>query len=402
MLAFLGEIRGRVLWVVLGCLVCQMGLGYGYAMSGPLAPLLLEEFGWSRALLSSAQVPQVWIIALLSPAVGFLVARYGARPIMATGSVVLGISFLVGAGTVQLWWQFALLWACQGVAVAALGDIAVGTVVSQWTLRSRALALGIALTGSNLGGAVFTRGFAWIAETSSWRTAISALGVVALVVLLPAALFAVRDRGRADVEMGDEVPAAKLRVSAVLSTRSFWLLAFSLFSFWLYLLGVLQHFVLYLIDSGLSRSEAAGHLANVVLMGVLSKVGFGWLADRMTAHRALLLDYAMLATSSILLVFMQGDFLIWCFVLLFGFAYGARDIVTPLIVSWCYDVRYLAQIYGLLMLTFLAGPLGPIIAGGIYDRTGSYQLGFGVIAAFMVLSFVALLFVRDEGERIAA
>jgi hypothetical protein len=53
--------------VVLGCLVCQLGLGFGYAIS-PLAPDILAEFGWTRALYGSAQGPQTLLIALTQPA----------------------------------------------------------------------------------------------------------------------------------------------------------------------------------------------------------------------------------------------------------------------------------------------------------------------------------------------
>ena len=74
----LGDLRGRALWVVLGCLICQLGLGFGYAIA-PLAPDILAEFGWTRALYASAQGPQTLLIALTSPLVGMLVAAARAR-----------------------------------------------------------------------------------------------------------------------------------------------------------------------------------------------------------------------------------------------------------------------------------------------------------------------------------
>ena len=52
------DLRGRAFWVVAGCLVCQMGLGYGYVF-GPLAKPLLDEFGWSRAAYSGMRLPQL-------------------------------------------------------------------------------------------------------------------------------------------------------------------------------------------------------------------------------------------------------------------------------------------------------------------------------------------------------
>ena len=63
----LGDIRGRAAWVVFACLICQIGVGFNYGLS-PLAPDMLAEFGWSRALFSSLQWPQGVVIAFASPA----------------------------------------------------------------------------------------------------------------------------------------------------------------------------------------------------------------------------------------------------------------------------------------------------------------------------------------------
>src|SRR5882672_3076105 len=88
----LGDIRGRAAWVVLGCLVCQLGLGFGYAIS-PLAPDILAEFGWTRALYASAQGPQALLIAVTSPIVGVLVAGYGGRRVLALSAVVIAAGY---------------------------------------------------------------------------------------------------------------------------------------------------------------------------------------------------------------------------------------------------------------------------------------------------------------------
>ncbi|MEE8166796.1 MAG: hypothetical protein V3T64_14615, partial [Myxococcota bacterium] len=53
-----GELRGRALWVVLGCMICQMGLGLAY-VSRPLAPFVIDELGLSRTAFSSASVSQL-------------------------------------------------------------------------------------------------------------------------------------------------------------------------------------------------------------------------------------------------------------------------------------------------------------------------------------------------------
>jgi ABC-type phosphate transport system permease subunit len=81
-----GDLRGRALLIVFGALLCQMGLGFAYVLS-PLAGDIIEEFGWSRTMYSSARAPQLFVIAAMSPIVGTLAVRFGALAVLATGAV---------------------------------------------------------------------------------------------------------------------------------------------------------------------------------------------------------------------------------------------------------------------------------------------------------------------------
>ncbi len=408
----LGEIRGRAAWVVLGCLVCQMGLGFGYAF-GPLAGDMLAELGWSRAELSSGRAPQLWVIALASPLVGAATTRFGARTVLGCSALLLALGY-AGIAGMQSWWQLTFFWSVVGLGVAGLGDIAIGGVVTQWVQRNRGLALGIVYAGSNLGGSIATRAVAFVADQTSWREALLWVCGGGGLLLLPFAIFAVRDRAdaaparaalpaveadgatHAPAERRDDVP-----VRDALRTRTFWILTATLFSYWLYFLALLDHLVLFLTDAGLPRDEASAHLSNAIAIGIVSKLGFGWIADRMRPKSALLLDYGLLTASSLALLLLPAPGLVGLFVAAFGFATAARDVVTPLIVTHCFGARSLPQLYGLLMLTLLpGGTLGPIFAGAVHDATGSYAVAFGTFAALNALSWLALTRVRDErGQR---
>jgi len=389
---FLGDIRGRALPVVHGVT--------------PLAPAMLEELGWSRAWLSAAQTPQGFLIAFASPLVGFGVARFGGRSVLCLGAVLLGAGYALMAG-IEAWWHLAVAWSLVGLGVAGLGDITVGAVVAQWVRRSRGLALGIVYAGSNLGGWLATRGMVAVAGEWSWRIGIAAAAIASVGVLLPVAWWVAgrRRASLAEVAGGEgereAEEAPSLDVSQALRTRSFWILAFALLGFWLYLYSVLGHFGLALADSGMEDARYGAYWSNAVLMGLVSKLTFGVLANRLAAKTALLLDYGLLAASSLLLIALPGGepLVVWSFLLVFGFSYAARDLVTPLILIHCFGARNLAQLYGLLMLTILPGNLGGILTGWSHDQTGSYLPAFVGLAAWNVLSFAALCALRDERQR---
>ena len=385
--------------MVLGALACQLGLGFGYIF-GPLAEDILGEFGWTRAEFSFARTPQLFTTAITSPFVGAVVVRYGARGVLVSACFVLGASFAL-LSQMQSLLQYYVFISIMGLAVTGLGDITVGAVVSQWVTRNRGLALGVVYTGSNLGGFVLTRVANAIAVESGWREALLTIGVLGALVILPFALFAVRaprggERPRVEARGGAEQPG-DLDLPAALRTRSFWLLAGGLFTFFFYFLGMLEHLVLFLRGEGIPREQATDYFSYAIGLGIGSKLLGGWLADRLPRRVTLLIDFGLLAFSSVVLLALPHAWLIWVFVVSYSFATAARDVVYPLIIQYSFGVRYMPSVYGAMMLALLpGGALGPLFAGAVYDRTGSYDVAFATYALLNTLAFAALFLVRDE------
>ena len=394
-----GGSRGRALAIVLGCFVCQMGLGFGYGMTA-LAPAMVDDLGWSRATFSSAQAPQVFFIAGASPLVWWALVRMGARRVFASSAFALGAAYVIVAN-MDAWWQFAFAWGVVGLAVTGLGDITVGAVLAQWFRERRGLALGAAYTGSNVGGYLATTLMVAVAAEASWREAVGAMAAVAFLGLLPVALVTVRDRGRlARATEGDGSAGADgdLDLGRAFFTRSFWILAWSLGVYWADFYVVLHHFGLAAADAGIGAERAAVYWKYAVVMGLASKIAFGFVADRLPPRLAIVLDYLLLtvAVGSLLQIGDWGEAGGWLFVVVFGFAYTARDVATPLAIANSFGSRHLAQIYGVMMLTILVGGLGSVAAGAIRDDSGSYRDAFGLLTVLNVVSVLALCALRDE------
>jgi MFS family permease len=332
--------------------------------------------------------------------VGAATLRFGGRAVLLAATALLGLAYAALAG-VQSLWQLTAMAVVIGLAVAGIGDIAAGAVVAQWIVRARGLGLGIVYTGSNLGGWIAISLATAVLGFASWRAAVLAIAAFGLFAMLPFALATLRDRERVvSSGAGDDAESENgdLDVRRALRTPSFWILTFTLLTFWIYFLAMLDHFVLFLTDAGVPHAKQ--HFALAVGMGMLSKVAFGLLADRLPAKAALLCDFGLLAASSVLLLWLPSPSLLLPFVVIFGFSVAARDVVTPLIVVHCFGVRYLAQIYGVLMLTLLpGGTLGPALTGYIHDVTGSYTLAFQGLALLNLSSFALLMGVRDERRR---
>lgn len=402
-----GDLRGRALFVVLGCFVVQLGLGFGYVMS-TLAGDLIADFGLTRTEWSGRASIQLAAQALASPLVGTLCIRFGSRGVVA-GSVFLLCAVFAGFAGAGALWQVYALGGLMGVMLAGIGDVVVGGVVPQWVERSRGLALGIVYTGANVAGFAMTRLAAWMADSLDWRRAVLILGAAGLAIMLPAALGIVRDARPGEgvsargVATGGrhERPGSDddLDLAAALRTRSFWVLGFALFCFLSLFLAMFDHFVLFLTDEGFERSEAARYFGWAILMGLGSKIGFGWIADHVPHKAALLVNQALFAASPLAALFIPSPLALGLFIGIYGFSSAARDVIYPLVVADCFGVRYLAQIYGALSIALWpGGTLGPLFAGRVRDLTGSYD---GALVAFALLNVVALLsmtLIRREGR----
>ena len=400
------DLRGRALWVVLGCLVCQMGLGLTYVKSG-LSTDLIEALSLSRAQFSGANTPQLAVQALASPLAGFLTVRYGASRVLAGSALFFALVFF-GFSRVDSVTGFYFAVAGVGLGAAGMGDITIGHVVTQWIRKNRGLALGIAYAGSNLGGSAMVLLTGAVAERYGFRGGLLSVVAFSLLVLLPASLLLVRDRDSEPLSTAEHEAVATLAQSsleadtsldlrAALRTRTFWILTTTLFTFFFYFTGVLDHFVLFLTDAGLSNPDARSYLGQAIGLGVISKIAGGFLADRIAHEKAILYDYSLLAVSSLVLLLLPNPILLPVFVLSYGFSQAARDVVYPLVIERCFGARHLASIYGTMTLTLLPGAaLGPLMAAALRDALGNYRLAFAIFALLNIASVAALFYVRDE------
>lgn len=406
------EVPARGLWVLLGCLVCQMGLGCSYVF-GPILKQVVADLGWSRAGFAAGSLPLLVAMSLAFPVVGSLADRFGPRPVLSGCTLLLGSAFL-GMSAMQEPWHFVVVMAVLGVALAGLGDIVVGAVAARWVSESRGLALGVIYIGSNLGGALIPVVLATVLAAESWRVGVAAVGGGAIAVILPFAAGVVRNPLPGDApasasgaaagaagagdppEGGEEGDDRDLDLEQALRTRSFWLLAFVLFAFYFYYVGVLNHLVAFLSDRGLSDRDASLGFALAIFVGIFAKLGIGGLADRISRKKATLANFVLLTAASFLLLAIDWPGALPVFLVVQGFTTAAENVLLPLMVGECFGVRHLARIYGALMVALMAGAAGQIFAGAVFDAQGTYLPAFAVFAGLNVLALAALAAVRDE------
>ncbi len=400
-----GALRGRALGVVFGAFVAQMGLGLAYVRA-PLFKDIIAEFGWSRGDFSAAAAVTNFAVAGLSPLVGWLTFRLGARAVVSASLAWAGVLFALFS-RMQSYGELVALHVGLGFMVAGVGDIAVGSAVAGWVARGRGIALGVVYSGSNVGGFLVSIAVpSVLARGGSWRDALLFTAGAALLVLLPLAALGLRDppaalpaaAARAAPEPAAPGEAGGISLAEALRTREFWLLWGALFAFYFYYLGIQPHLVAYFTDLGIPLDQASYGFGASVAVGVLAKLGIGLIGDRWPARRALLLNFALLCAASLLLLAAPlSARVLPLFLLLHGLAVAAQNVAYPLIVAHCFGARNLAQIYGVLMLALApGGGLGSTFAGYVFDWSGSYRPALQLFALLNAGALLAILALRAE------
>lgn len=396
---------GAVLWALQGMIWVQ---GYGN-----LAVELRSRFGWSKTFFSLAFAATRTEAALIGPAQGNALARFGARRVMRLGAVVVAIGF-VALSQVDTRFEFVVAMTFTTLGVAATGFLTLSAATVQWFERKRARALSIQTMGFAIGGfagPIVVVGYRWF----GWRPTVAASGlVIAVVAWFIAPLIGRTPADTGELVDGEEAPPRNTpRAEGVrdehfsapeaMRTRAFWMISGGHGAALLVVSASMAHLTLYLTeDRGFSPSSAALVAGIVPLFQFVGTGLGGYLGDRV--RKRLVAGAAMLAHGGALLLLTWVDHwtAIGAFVVLHGLAWGARGPLMNAIRADYFGSTSFGSIMGWSRIIVTIGAIGgPIVAGVLADATGDYRLGFtilGVGAAAGVGFWIAATPPGDPGS----
>ena len=147
-------------------------------------PFLRDTFGWSRASISWANSLALIVQGLASPLAGMYVMRYGARKALAAGGVLNILCFLVASFHTRLWELYAAYAVLFGLGGSLCGMLAMTTIVNNWFVKKRSLALSILLTAGGLGGLVMVPLLTAMINRFGWRNSYLVLAAMVFVLLV--------------------------------------------------------------------------------------------------------------------------------------------------------------------------------------------------------------------------
>jgi MFS family permease len=393
-----GEWTGKSTGVVISGLVGST-LGAGPVIFYSL-PLLMrpitQEFHWSLADFSLVQGIAAITVAILSPILGYLTDRWGARAIMLPGILGFGIvNFLLSLVNGSLT-ELYLFWFLIGVTAAFVGPVAYSKVISAWFFRQRGLALGISLgVGGGLGGALMPLVVGPIILAHGWRAAYWTMSGAIIVISLPVAYFLLfepagwRQREKAALP----TDAVGMTAAEARKTRNFWLLTIAQFIGAITLLGVLAHSVNMLAVRGFSPQLGIGVLSAAGLTSIVGRIVSGYFLDRIDSPRVSLIFFVAPLIATLILQYGGSPPVIILGGIILGIGLGAEGEIVSYFISRYFGLRALAEIYSYTYGIFVIGAgIGPVVFGASFDANHSYgpiltiaEIGMAVSVVLMAL-----------------
>jgi MFS family permease len=384
-------------WVIvgLGGLMGCVAVGAMFSLAVFLTPMT-EDTGWSRAGISFGMTINFIVMAFGSFAWGSASDRWGARVVTLCGAVLLGAA-LVLASRVETLRGFQLTYGILvGLAASAFFAPMIATVTG-WFETRRNLAVSLVSAGMGMAPLTISPFASWLITNHGWRAAMFIIGVMAWVLLIPAAAFVRKPPGSSTAGTSPPPKPNKEEVSRALTSAPFLVLGFTFMFCCMAHSGPIFHMVSYATYCGLGLGAAVSVYSVEGAAGLVGRVLIGMLADRFGAKRLLI---ATLALQSICIAaYLQVNELseFYALAVIFGVAYGGGMPLYASIARDYFGQHIMGTVFGAAtMLSSLGMALGPVAGGWVFDTFNNYAwlyIASAAVAAGAVM--MALMFPRS-------
>jgi MFS family permease len=355
-------------------------------------PVVQAEFGATRGAVSLAFTLTMLGFGLGGVATGRITDRFGIVVAMGLSIAFLGLAY-VAAGLSTTLWQFIAVHILIGLGTSATFAPLMAEA-SHWFERYRGLAVAIVASGNYVGGTIWPPLVNWGIEAAGWRTSYIAIGIFCAVAMT-AVLAALRAQIGAESRRSHD-NAAPPRVDLRLSTNTLTaMLCIASIACCVAMAMPQVHIVAYCGDLGYGVARGAEMLSLMMAFGVVSRIGSGFLADRIGGIRTLLIGSVAQGFALLFYLFFDGLASLYIISAMFGLFQGGIVPSYAIIVRESMPASEAATRVGIVILASVFGmSFGGWVSGVIFDASGSYAAAFLNGLAWNALNFtivVALL-----------
>jgi sugar phosphate permease len=411
-------------WMVaVGCGMRMLGGGFHlYGFTIFFLPIT-QELGLSRAATSLVFSLARAEGAIEGPLAGYLIDRFGPRPMMLAGVILSGLGYMLLAGIDSYYGFLAVYLGVISLSFSAGFMHSPMVLANTWFIRRRALAMTLISSAIGIGGTIITPLLAFSVQTWGWRQGAFLAGLGLLLIGVPLTLFVQRSpesmgllpdgaptvRATVDTSKArnrhvenDQTQEADFTLRQAMGTWAFWMIVLATTTRVAVLNSLTVHFVPIMVWKGVSEQRAAAMLAIMALMSLPSHLFVGWIADHVSKPRLMGACMAIGVASLLFLAYGESEWSLWVFTVLFTF----MEAIFP--VGWAtvgdfFGRKSFATIRGTMSFFYLWGPaFGPVITGAIYDKYQSYEpMMSSLIALALIAGCLYALLVKPAPPNLA-
>ncbi|HVV40985.1 MAG TPA: MFS transporter [Nitrobacter sp.] len=396
--AFVSDSRRAWIRLAVALLIGSLG-AVGMWSVVVVLPVVQNEFGASRGTASLAFTMVMLGFGSGGVLTGKITDRYGIVTAIGVGIGILGLGY-IGAGMSASIWQFILLHFLIGLSSSAtFGPLM--AEASHWFDRYRGLAVTIAASGNYVGGTIWPSVVTWGMETYGWRETHIVIGIFTAVAMTLALILLRSQMGAATRRSHVNAPPPRLdlrlstgALTAILSLASIaCCVAMSMPQ---------VHIVAYCGDLGYGVARGAEMLSLMLGLGIVSRIGSGFLADRIGGIRTLLIGSVAQGTALMFYLFFDSLTSLYLISAMFGLFQGGIVPSYAIIVREAMPASEAATRVGIVIFASVFGmSFGGWVSGVIFDATGSYAAAFlnGIGWNLLNVVIVVSLLLRSRRRR---
>jgi len=301
-------------------------------------------------------------------------------------------------------WQLYLFYGViVGIGMSGT-DTPVLSTIARWFVKRRGITTGIAKTGAGIGILTMPLLVHWLISSYGWRDAYVVVGLITIIGVTLVALFMKRDPeqigqlpdGATKIEKIDsDIGNHQFNLREVIFTHQFWIISAVWFTFAFCVQIVLVHTAPHVTDLGISATLAATVLSAIGGFSILGRLGMGVISDVLAKKPALIITLFCLVTSLIVIQYSKEVWIFYIFAALYGIAHGSfYTLVSPTLAE-LFGLRSLGVNLGaVIFIGTIGGAISPVLAGHVFDVTGSYQLSFLFCLVLSIMALVLMVFLK--------
>ena len=372
------EIESRYAWVRLFASLALMTLGssgmyivvvampaieadFGSARAGASLPFTLIMLGWG--------IGGIWM--------GRLSDRYSITIPITIGSVAIGAGFIAAAQADSLL-MFAL---ANGIFIGFLGCSTMFAPlladITYWFSKRRGIAVAICASGNYIAGAVWPPITNYYIGEIKWRETYFWIGILCLVVMFPLTLLLRRKRTGNTNAASSNINYIEPKTLGLTPNALLILIFIAGVGCCVAMAMPQVHIVSMCHDFGYGPARGAEMLSLMLGFGIVSRLGFGLVTDKLGGLRTLLIASSLQCIALFLFLPASGLKTLYVVSIMFGLFQGGIVPCYAIIVREYFPANEAGAKLGIIILATLVGmALGGYLSGVIFDFTGSYDAAF--------------------------